>query len=75
MLEKRAREIVEIRLTLLAAVLLSAFSSCSLFDDWFILLKIDVRHRCARFGATDSFIVVVRISKEHFYEFLLINSN
>jgi hypothetical protein len=67
MLEKRAREIVEIRLTLLTTVLLSAFPRRSFLDDWFVLSAIDARLRRARSGATESLVALVRIRKEHFY--------
>ena len=67
MLEERIREVVKIRLTLLATVLLSAFSRRSLLDDWLAFPAIDTRHRRAEGGATESLVAVVRIGKEHPY--------
>ena len=67
MLEERVREVVEIRLTLLAPVLLSAFPGRSFLDDWLALSAIDARHRRAETGATESLVAVVGIRKKHFY--------
>lgn len=61
MLEERVCEIVKIRLTLLASVLLSAFPRRSLLDDWPTLSAVNARHRRTEAGATESFVALVWI--------------
>ena len=68
--EDRVCEVVEVRLTLFAPVLLGVFSGCSTLDN-VVTLAMDTRHRLAEAGETETFEAPFTWWKEHLRRLLV----